>query len=132
MANPAGMKGYLGERPVTDFLKKRGFIRAYRLRNQGINDKGDIGGIDKVCIEIKNHGIYKFGPWMKEVAKEKLNAGATTAALVVKPKGIGETRIGEWWVMLTLEDYTELLLRAGYGPWEEHDDGAASRTELRI
>lgn len=128
MANPSGRKGYSGENPVLGFMRHLGFTRAYRLRNQGIVDKGDIGGIDDVCIEVKNHGVYKIGPWMKETAKEKSNAGAATAALVVKPKGIGETRVGEWWAVLTLADYAQLLIDAGYGPYKESID--AEQEEL--
>ena len=119
MANPSGRKGYRGEAPVLDYLKKRGFFDAYRLRNQGVNDKGDIGGIRGVCIEIKNVAKYNFGGWMRETAVEKRNASASTAALVVKPYGIGETRMSDWWAMLTLEDYVNLLIAAGYGPNDE-------------
>lgn len=116
MANPSGRKGYAGEAPVLDYLLKQGFYRAFRRRTQGVMDKGDIGGIDNVVIEIKNHGVYKFGAWMKELAQEKANAMAWTAALVVKPKGVGSTRVRDWWVVMTLEDYTDLLERAGFGP----------------
>lgn len=116
MANPNGAKGYRGEAPVLDYLKRRGFRWAYRLRTQGINDKGDVGNIDNVCIEIKNQAIYKISEWMRDTAREKKNAGAETAALVVKPKGHGDKRVADWWAILTLEDYTSLLIRAGYGP----------------
>lgn len=119
MANPSGRKGYAGEAPVLDYLLKQGFHRAFRRRTQGATDKGDIGGIDNLCIEIKNHGVYKFGAWMKELLVEKFNAEADTAALVVKPKGVGTTRVEAWWVVMTLEDYTSLLKKAGYGPVEE-------------
>ena len=122
MANPSGKKGYNGEAPVLDYLLKQGFHRAFRRRTQGVVDKGDIGGIDNVVIEIKNHGIYKFGAWMKELAQEKSNALAWTAGLVVKPKGVGATRVRDWWVMMTLEDYTALLERAGYGPIRRADE----------
>ena len=122
MANPSGKKGYAGEAPVLDYLKSRGFFRAFRRRTQGVLDKGDIGGIDNVVIEIKNHGVYKFGSWMKELAQEKSNALAWTAGLVVKPKGVGATRVRDWWVMMTLEDYTALLERAGYGPIRRADE----------
>jgi hypothetical protein len=117
MSNRSGRKGYMGEAPVERWFKiTRGFYRAYRLRSQGVEDKGDIGGIDNVCIEVKNHGTYKFGEWMKELAREKAQAGAHTAALIVKPKGKSEMFIQEWWVTMTLEDYTQLLIDAGYGP----------------
>lgn len=119
MANPAGRKGYAGEAPVLRYLKLRGFYRAYRTRAQGTNDKGDIGGIDGVALEIKNHGVYKFAEWMREIHREKINARATTSALIVKPRGVGGSMVGDWWVLTSLEEYTDLLKRAGYGPHEE-------------
>ena len=50
------------------------------------------------------------------VAREQANAGARIGALVVKPKGKSEMFIREWWVTMTLEDFTQLLIDAGYGP----------------
>jgi hypothetical protein len=131
MANPAGAKGYRGEQPVIDYLKKRGFRWAYRLRSQGVNDKGDVGNIENVVIEIKNQAIYKISEWMRETKVEKGRAKAETAALVVKPKGHGDGRIADWWTILTLEDYVSLLIKAGYGPNEVellNDDEYAGRS----
>ena len=119
MTNPSGKKGYAGEAPVLQYLLDRGFYRAYRRRTQGSTDKGDIGGIDNAVIEIKNHGVYKLSEWIKETVQEKLNAKATTAALVIKPRGIGVGKINKWWVVLELEDYVDLLKAAGYGPLDE-------------
>jgi hypothetical protein len=39
---------------------------------------------------------------MRETAVEKKNARAETAALVMKPRKVGDTRIGEWWAIMTL------------------------------
>lgn len=119
MSNPSGKKGWAGEAPVLTRLKDRGFFRAFRLRTQGSKDKGDIGGIDGVAIEVKNVGTYDIPGWMRELAVEKRNALAETGALVVKPRGVGETRVGEWWTILTLDDYIDLLAKAGYGPYED-------------
>lgn len=120
MSNPAARKGnQQGEIPVTANFVARGFIRAYRMRQQGAVDKGDIGGIDDVCIEVKNHGIYKFGPWMKELAIEKINKSARIGALIVHPKGIGLTRVDQWWVVMSVGDFQRLLVEAGYGPYED-------------
>jgi hypothetical protein len=119
MSNPAGKKGWIGEAPVAAYLIKRGFYRAYRLRAHGSMDKGDIGGIDDVAIEIKNHGTYSLATWMKETFREKTNAGAKLGALVIKPKGVGPASVEKWWVMMTMEDFTQLMIDAGYGPRED-------------
>lgn len=118
MANPSGRKGWAGESPVLDYLKRRGFRHVFRLRTQGPQDKGDIGNLFDVCIEIKNQARYDIPGWMRETAKEKKNAEAETAALIVKPKGVGATKVAEWWTILTLEDYVSLLIKAGYEPYE--------------
>lgn len=117
MANPSGRKGYAGEAPVLDYLRGRGFFRAYRKGSQGARDKGDILGIDDVVIEVKNVSKYDFSGWMRETLIEKANAGAKIAALVVKPMRIGASRVDQWWVVMTLEDYSDLLISAGHGPW---------------
>lgn len=117
--NRSGRKGWAGEAPVLAYLIQRGFIRSYRMRTQGAADKGDIGGIDNAVIEIKNHGVYKFAEWMRETAVEKANAGARLGALVVKPKGLGAPKVDQWWVTMTLADFTQLLIDAGYGPRED-------------
>jgi hypothetical protein len=126
MSNPAARKGNQeGEIPVEQNFIARGFHRVYRLGKQGAKDKGDIGGIDDVCIEVKNHGTYKLGPWMKELAVEKANKAAKIGALIVKPRGIGKTRVDQWWVMMTVGDFQRLLIEAGYGPYEaqrEHEN----------
>lgn len=120
MSNPAARKGNQeGEIPVEQHFIARGFKRVYRLRQQGSIDKGDIGGLDDVCIEIKNHGTYKFPEWMRELAVEKKNLAAKVGALIVKPRGIGKTRVDQWWVVMTVGDFQNLLIEAGYGPYEE-------------
>jgi hypothetical protein len=112
-----------GEIPVENYLRSRGFRRAYRLRHQGVIDKGDIGGIDGVCIEVKNWGVYKIAEWVKEMLHEKANAKARIGAVLMKPKGIGKTRVDQWWIVMPVSDFTQLLIEAGYGPYEGPHDG---------
>lgn len=123
MANPSGRKGYAGEAPVLEYLKARGFFRAFRRRTQGSIDNGDIGGIDRVAVEIKNQGQYRLSEWMKELEGERSNANATVGALVVKPKGVGAVRVHEWWAVMTLDDFASLLIKAGYGPHDDNGSG---------
>lgn len=102
----------------TNFIA-RGFPRTYRLGKQGTKDKGDIGGIDGVCIEVKNQKTYAIAGWMKELAIEKVNKAARIGALIIHPKGIGLTRVNQWWVVMTVADFQTLLIEAGYGPYED-------------
>ena len=111
-----------GEIPVAQYFISRGFHRVYRLGKQGLKDMGDIGGIDGVAIEVKNQAVYKFGPWMKELATEKAHKAANIGALLVKPKGIGKTRVDQWWIVMTVGDFERLLVEAGYGPYENPEE----------
>jgi hypothetical protein len=111
-----------GEIPAAANFIARGFFRVYRLGKQGMKDEGDIGGIDGVAIEVKNQAVYKFGPWMKELAIEKANRAARIGALLVKPKGIGVTRVDQWWIVMTVGDFQSLLIDAGYGPYKDPEE----------
>lgn len=111
-----------GEIPVEQHFIARGFHRVYRLGKQGQKDKGDIGGIDDVAIEVKNVARYSLSGWMKELAVEKEYKVARIGALIIKPARIGKTRVGKWWVMMTVEDFQTLLIEAGYGPYKEPEE----------
>lgn len=43
------------------------------------------------------------------------NRGEGLPFVIWRPNGYGPERIAEWPVIFTLEDATELLIRAGYG-----------------
>lgn len=132
MTNRPGRKGYSAEAPVLAYLKRRGFRHTFRHRYNGARDKGDIGNIEGVCIEIKNQARYKIAEWMAETLIEKHHAQARTAAMVMKPMGVGETRVDQWWAVLTLADYVQLLIDAGYGPYEPEHDVDAPLTQSGI
>lgn len=80
----------------------------------GTADRGDIAGIVGVCLEVKNHARYAIPEWLDELDTEITNDGADHGVLVVKPKGIGLTRVGDWWAIARLDDYLRLLKEAGY------------------
>ena len=119
VSNPNGRKGSSAESAVLEYFKRRGFKWVYRMRQQGAKDRGDIGNIEDVVIEVKAQREYTLATWMKEVAVEKANAEAQIGALVMKPKGIGTINVSQWWVLLTLEDLTKLLIESGFGPHED-------------
>jgi hypothetical protein len=52
---------------------------------------------------------------MVETENERTNANADFGILVVKPAGVGEKHVGDWWCLLSLEQLTRLLRSAGYG-----------------
>jgi len=68
-----------------------------------------VTGIRNVVIEIKNHKVYAIPAWLRELEIEATNAKADKAFLVVKPNGVGETQVGNWWAILPLWRMAELL-----------------------
>jgi hypothetical protein len=106
-------KGTSAETAVVNYLNANGFPHAERRALAGINDKGDVGGIPFVVVEVKAHRTYTIPSWMKELATEKANAKATTAFLVVKPNGVGTANTGNWWAIMPLADMTQLIKEAG-------------------
>lgn len=80
----------------------------------GSQDRGDIAGIIGICIEVKNHARYAIPEWLDELDIETANDNADHGLLIVKPKGIGLTNVGQWWAIARVEDYLRLLKEAGY------------------
>jgi hypothetical protein len=48
---------------------------------------------------------------MHETEAERVNAAATFGVLVVKPRGLGVTRVGDWWGCLPMNQMNLLLKR---------------------
>lgn len=104
----AKQKGTLAETAVADYLSKD-FSSVERRVLSGANDKGDLSGVPNSVVEIKNQKTYKFHEWLKETEQERLNAGEDLGVLIVKPKGIGVSRVEDWWAVVPLATMTKLL-----------------------
>jgi hypothetical protein len=105
---------------VVLFLSQNGFPYVERRALAGAEDKGDISGIPGICIEVKNCATYTFSAWMRETEVERENAKADFGILVVKPKGVGTTRIGDWWASMYFKDFNNLVDKAGAFPGNWH------------
>jgi Holliday junction resolvase len=77
-------RGTETERMVVNYLLENGFSRAERRALAGVADKGDVTGIEGVCIEVKGDRSNKVSAWKAETIKEAKNAGAGTYLLVVR------------------------------------------------
>jgi hydrogenase maturation factor len=104
----AKQKGTLAETAVADFLKQT-FTAVERRTLSGKNDRGDIAGVPGCVVEVKNQRSYKIHEWMKETEIERLNASAELGVLVIKPNGVGVSKVGEWWAVVSLETITKLI-----------------------
>ena len=116
----AKQKGTAAETALVRFLQGQGFPNAERRALGGGScgeDLGDITGIPALCMEVKNHRIYKIPSWLTETETERINAKADFGILVVKPVGIGMTTksVGQWWGILPMQAMIDLLREAGYG-----------------
>lgn len=90
-----------------------GFPYAERIALSGANDKGDIKVCPGVIAEVKNCATLKLPEWFRELEAEVANAGAKYGFLLIKPKGLGRTRIGHWWAGMTVGSYSALHEEAG-------------------
>jgi hypothetical protein len=119
----ARQKGTSAETAVVTYLRDNGFPHTERRALHGAADKGDLTGIPGIAVEIKNCRRYEIPRWLAETTTEGIAANAEHAVLVVKPNGVGTTRVGEWWAILPLASMSRLLRAAGHGiPLE--DDAA--------
>jgi len=104
----AKQKGTLAETAVADYLKKD-FPSVERRVLGGANDKGDLSGVPCSVVEIKNQKTYKVHEWLKETEQERLNADEDLGILVIKPKGIGVSRVEDWWTVVPLDTMIKLI-----------------------
>lgn len=84
MTNRSKQKGTRWESEVADYLRHRGLHRVERRSLTGIQDRGDISGIDGWVIEAKNQNTSNWAAWMDETEQERRNAKADFGLLVVR------------------------------------------------
>lgn len=101
-------KGTLAETAVADYFRQT-FPAVERRALSGVNDKGDISNVPGCVIEVKNQRSYKIHEWMKETDTERINARADIGVLVIKPNGVGVSKVNEWWAVVSLETVTKLI-----------------------
>ena len=101
-------KGTLAETAVADYFKQT-FSAVERRTLSGANDKGDIAGVPNCVVEVKNQRTYKIHEWMKETETERINAEADLGILVIKPNGVGVSKVNQWWAVVSLETITKLI-----------------------
>lgn len=113
MVNRPKDKGTWAETQVALYLRDHGWPYAERRALAGVTDKGDITGTPALAWEVKyaNAGI-RMGAWITETYIERQNAGADHAVLVIKPKGRGGSKIGDWLAVMLTWDFEALSFKA--------------------
>lgn len=102
-------RGMATQRLVAEWFKQRGWPWAY---SKGAGESGvDIMNMEGLSPEVKATPGDVTGA-LKQAVK---NRGDGVPFVVWRPNGYGPERIKQWPVIITLEDFTELLHEAGYG-----------------
>lgn len=103
-------RGMRSQAVVAKWFGERGWSYA---ESTGAGRPGiDITGMPGLAPEVKARRDFNLTGFLKQAVKERKHG---LPFVVVRPVGYGETRIGEWGVLLTLDDFTRLLQEAGYG-----------------
>jgi hypothetical protein len=145
MTNRPRAIGTYAETAVTRTARSHGFPNADRYALHGARDVGDIGLCPGVILEVKggHHAQHATDldvqNWLDETARERDNAHAAVAFLVVQREHVGAPNAARWWawwrlgwisdlsyiqafgyarevpVRMTLGDALAMLRAAGYG-----------------
>lgn len=101
MVNRPKAKGTAAESAVAAFLRDHGWPHAERRSLNGATDKGDITGTPGIAWEVKYAGSgLRMAEWLTETQEERGHARADHGILIVKPRGKGDKRTGEWFAVM--------------------------------
>ena len=90
----------MGASAFVKYLAINGFPYAERRVQHGALDEGDITGTPCLTFEVTNRNKYAIRQWLKEANAEKANARADYCPLIIKPVGVGLTKVADWWAVL--------------------------------
>ena len=129
--------GTAGENAVVKFLLANGWPYAERRILSGVHDKGDITGTPGLCWEVKagkaaeTASDEQIAKWLYgETETERVNANAAIGILVVKRRGIGATRAGEWWAVVDGGVFADLIYARNDGGEQYEPIGFPVRCHL--
>lgn len=104
-------RGYRTQKVVAEYLKANGFPHA---ESTGAGRSGtDVTGIVGVDIEVKARTGLDLPGLLKQLKDRALEGFLGLG--VIRLNGQGEATVGEWVMVLRLEDGVNLLRDAGYG-----------------
>jgi hypothetical protein len=106
-------KGTTWESTIVDYLRDNGFPHTERRVAGSTKDRGDIAGIPGVVIEAKNAARIDLHTWIVEAETERVNDGAAFGVVWAKRKG--KTSAADGYIVMTGEQFAQLLRAAGYG-----------------
>lgn len=125
MSNPSKNKGTKFETDVVRYAQENGFRYSERRALAGNLDKGDLTLCPGIIVECKAWADFSdgdVGMWWAETLREKKNANASIALLIVKRAYQPTAKAwcwvqGEWgfWSAYYLHDALDMLRDQGWG-----------------
>lgn len=114
--NASKQRGTRWESEIVRYLNENGWPHVERRTLSGSSDRGDIAGLHgdagSVVIEAKNQNRQSLAEWIDEAEAEGDNARARVAVVWAHRKG--KSSAGAGYVVMTGEQFTELLKMAGF------------------
>lgn len=125
LSNPNKRKGDHTEAAARNHYRNLGFPDTEKTRAGYTRDAGDLHlRRGRLITQVKNCKALRWQEWFEQLAAQRAEANADVAWLTVKRPGMGDTRVGQWLAVMTVDDHAALLHAAGYGrPLDT--DGAA-------
>lgn len=109
-------RGYRSQKVLAEWFAQRGWPYAESV---GAGRSGsDVTGMPGLSIEVKARTGFTPLAWLRQASSE---ARSGLPFVVFRCNGQGETNVGEWGVLLRLDDMTKLLQEAGYGTIDTND-----------
>ena len=106
----ASERGARAERDAVALLLSAGFLQAERHNRAGAtSDVGDVRGIPRSTIEVKDQERLNFSGWLAEAEAERINAGNDYAILIAKRRG---KHMRDGYFVMRVEDGIKLLYEA--------------------
>lgn len=99
---------------VAQWFKARGWPFA-EPAGSGRSGVDVLGTVD-IAVEVKARTDFSPLAWIRQA---RSYAAGRLPFVVFRCNGQGETTVGEWPVLIRLEDFTRLLHEAGYGDPEQ-------------
>jgi hypothetical protein len=111
-------KGTSAESMVVRYLQSTYWVNAERRALSGGLDKGDITGTPGLAWEVKAAKTLCVPAWLRETETERINAKADYATLVIKPAGIGGTRVGQFYALMGRGFFGDMMQEEPFGAWD--------------
>lgn len=113
-------RGYRTQKVAAEWFAARGWPYA---ESTGASRQGaDITGTPDIAIEVKARRAFSPLEWIRQA---RAAADGRLPFVVFRCDGQGEQSVGEWPVLIRLEDFTRLLHEAGYGDLNDREEAAS-------